>query len=89
MVEEPENGLHVGELKPLVERIEPDGQSGQFLFTSHSPYLIDLWDANLEGIHVLKPGRPTSVLVRPDPEKLRPLLDQMPLGELHFRELLA
>ena len=89
LIEEPENGLYVGHLKPLLEKIDRSGQFGQFVFTSHSPYFIDLWDSNLEGIHLLKPGKPSSVLVRPNPDKIRQLLDQMPLGELHYREMLG
>jgi predicted ATPase len=89
LIEEPENGLYVGHLKLLLERIDPSGRCGQFLFTSHSPYFIDLWDSNLEGLHLLKPGKPSSVLVRPAPDTVRRLLDQMPLGEMHYREMLA
>jgi predicted ATPase len=89
MIEEPENGLYVGHLKPLFEKIDPTGINGQFLFTSHSPYFIDLWENNLQGVHLLKPGKPSSVLVHPEHTKLEKLLDEMPLGELHFREMLA
>src|SRR5438445_518398 len=62
LVEEPENGLYVGHLKPLLERIDQSGQFGQFVFTSHSPYSIALWDSNLDAIHLLKPGKPSSRL---------------------------
>ncbi len=79
----------MGHLKPLLEKIDRSGQFGQFLFTSHSPYFIDLWDSNLEGIHLLKPGKPSSVLVPPNPDKIRQLLEQMPLGEMHYREMLV
>lgn len=89
IIEEPENGLYVGHLKPLLERIEPDGRLGQFIFTTHSPYFVDLFDKCLEGIHVFKAGTPSSVLTRPDPAKLKQLLDDMTLGELHFHDLLA
>ncbi len=89
IIEEPENGLYVGHLKPLLQRIEPDGKFGQFIFTSHSPYFVDLFDKYLEGLHVLKPGIPSSVLVRPDAGKLKPLLEDLTLGELHFQEMLA
>ncbi|MCI0534910.1 MAG: AAA family ATPase [Verrucomicrobiales bacterium] len=88
IIEEPENGLYVGLLKPLVERISPTGETGQFIFTSHSPYFIDLFDANLSGIHIVRPGSPSSVLSRPDPDSVRRMLDEMPLGEMHFRSLL-
>jgi predicted ATPase len=89
IIEEPENGLFVGHLKPLFQRIDPQGGGGQFIFTTHSPYFIDLFDDHLDGVHVLRPGKPSSVLVRPDPAKVRALLDQMPLGEMHFREMLG
>jgi hypothetical protein len=89
MIEEPENGIYVGHLKPLLQQIDMSGAAGQFIFTSHSPYFIDLFDSNLEGIHVIKPGKPSSVLVKPDPSKVKALLDQMPLGEMHYREMLA
>jgi predicted ATPase len=89
LIEEPENGLYVGHLKPLLEKIDPSGQFGQFIFTSHSPYFIDLWDANVDGIHLIKPGKPSSVLVRPNPDKVRQLLNDMSLGEMHYREMLG
>lgn len=89
MIEEPENGLYVGQLRPLFETIDPSGASGQFVFTSHSPYFIDLFENNLPGIHLLKPGKPSSILMQPDAAKVRTLLEQMPLGELHFREMLS
>jgi predicted ATPase len=89
IVEEPENGLHALELKPLLERIDPSGDSGQYVFTSHSPYFIDLFDKHLDGIHLLKAGLSATEITRPDPAKIRTLLDDMPLGELHFHELLT
>jgi len=89
IIEEPENGLYVGHLKPLIEQIDPSGDGGQFIFTTHSPYFIDLFDDNLDGIHIMKPGRPSSVLLKPDPQKISALLEKMPLGEMHFRELLG
>jgi predicted ATPase len=87
--EEPENGLYVGHLKPLLQRIESNGSLGQFIFTTHSPYFVDLFDKNLDGVHVLKAGTPSSVLSQPDLAKLKQLLDDMSLGEIHFHEMLA
>ena len=89
IIEEPENGLYVGCLKPLIEKIDVAGLNGQFVFTSHNPYFIDLFDDNLDGIHIVKSGHPSSVLNKPDPQKVKVLLDQMPLGEMHYREMLA
>jgi predicted ATPase len=88
IIEEPENGLYVGHLKPLLQRIEQDGKFGQFIFTSHNPYFVDLFDKCLEGLHVVKAGLTSSVLIRPDPQKIKSLLNDMTLGELHFQEML-
>jgi len=88
MIEEPENGLFVGHLKALFERIDPSGTQGQFIFTSHNPYFIDLFDGALDGIHVVKAGRTHSVVVRPAPSKIQERLGKFSLGEMHFRGLL-
>ena len=88
IIEEPENGLYVGLLKSLMERIPLSGECGQFIFTSHSPYFIDLFDANLPGIHALRPGSPSSVLSQPQTQNIHRLLDEMSLGEMHYRSLL-
>lgn len=88
IIEEPETGLFVGHLKELLSLIAPSGK-GQFIFTSHSPYFIDLFDGMLEGITVAKRGDRSSSLAPLDINRVRKQLEQMPLGEMHFRELLA
>lgn len=88
IIEEPENGIYVGLLKPLMQRISPTGEDGQFIFTSHSPHFIDLFDANLTGVHIISAGSTSSILSRPDVDSIGRMLDEMPLGELHFRDLL-
>jgi predicted ATPase len=89
IIEEPENGLYVGHLKPLFERLVAPGRKDQFIFTTHSPYFIDLFDSCLEGVHIVKPGVPSSEVKKPDPDKVKKLLQEMPLGEMHFREMLG
>lgn len=88
IIEEPENGLHVGYLKRLLEMIDPSGQAGQFIITSHNPYFIDLFGEHLEGLFYMEPGIPSATLHQPDAVKINKLLEEMPLGELHFRELI-
>src|SRR5207249_9321407 len=88
MIEEPENGIFVEHLKALLERVDPSGREGQLIFTSHSPYFIDLFDAALEGLFIIKPAETHSALIRPDAGKLRDRLGQFSLGEMHFRGLL-
>lgn len=89
IIEEPENGLYVRYLKPLFELIDPTGAGGQYIFTSHSPYFIDLFDAYLENITLMQDRGTYSALLKPDPAQVRKYLEEMPLGELHFREMLA
>jgi predicted ATPase len=87
--EEPENGLYVNVLRNLVQKIDVGGGGGQFIFTSHSPYFIDLFEKNLIGVHLMKPGISSSTLTQLDESRVKSLLERMPLGELHFREMLA
>jgi predicted ATPase len=89
IIEEPENGLYVGHLKPLFERLVAPGRKDQFIFTTHSPYFIDLFDSCLEGVHLIKPGVPSSEIRKLDVEKTKKLLAEMSLGEMHFREMLG
>jgi predicted ATPase len=90
LIEEPETGIFVGELKHLFQSIDPSGREGQYIFTSHSPYFVDLFDAHLDGVFVLKREKTHTTLVRPDPERVRHLIEEeFSLGELHFREMLG
>jgi len=90
VIEEAETGIFVGHLKDLFESIDPSGRGGQYIFTSHSPYFIDLFDAHLDGVFLLKREKTHTTLVRPDPERVRELIaDEFSLGELHFREMLG
>jgi predicted ATPase len=89
MIEEPENGLYVGMLKRLLEVMRDTPSRPQVIFTSHSPYFIDLFDDRLEGVFVMKRGEEHSSIVQPDVEKVKARLEKYPLGEMHFREMLV
>ena len=80
--------VFVGHLKPLFEKIDPSGEQGQFMFTSHNPYFIDLFDGTLEGLHTVKRDGSHSTVTRPAPGKIKDLLGSFSLGEMHFRGLL-
>ncbi len=90
MVEEPENGVFVGNLKPLFDRIDPSGKDGQYVFTSHAPYFIDLFDACLDGVWVARSPKPHThtTIERPPKDKMQKCLGEYSLGEMHFRGLL-
>jgi len=89
IVEEPENGLYVRYLKPLFELIDPSGIGGQYIFTSHAPYFIDLFDTQLENITLMQDKQTYSALVKPDTAQLQKYLEEWALGELHYREMLT
>lgn len=92
MIEEPENGVYVGHLKRLMELVTPSRdiqRNPQFIFSSHSPYFIDLFDQYLDGVFVMRSDETHSVIIKPGAAKLEPLLKDFDLGEAHFRELLA
>lgn len=89
IIEEPENGLYVGMLKRLLEVMRDTPSRPQVIFTSHSPYFIDLFDDRLDGVFVMKRGEKHSSIVQPDVEKVKSRLEKYPLGEMHFREMLV
>lgn len=90
VIEEAETGIFVGHLSDLFESIDPLGRGGQYIFTSHSPYFIDLFASHLDGVFLLKREKTHTLLVRPDPERVRQAVEnEFPLGEQHFREMLG
>jgi len=89
LFEEPENGIYVGFLRDLLQLVESAKSKPQVVFTSHSPYFIDLFDDRIESIFLLKRGDKHSMLSKPDVEKVRSRLERFPLGEQHFREMLG
>ena len=88
IIEEPENGIYVGFLKTLFEKISL-GRS-QLVFTSHAPYFIDLFDDRLGGIFVLDRRQGHTSITQPDTARVKKWLEKdFPLGEQHFREMLG
>ena len=63
VVEEPATGVYAGHLKELFSLVDRTGANGQFIFTSHSPYFIDLFDGLLDGVSVAKPGERNTPIV--------------------------
>ena len=88
IIEEPENGIYVGFLKTLFEKISLS--RSQFVFTSHAPYFIDLFDDRLGGIFVLDRRQGHTSITQPDAARVKKWLEKdFPLGEQHFREMLG
>ena len=88
LIEEPENGLHVGILKTLFEMADPPPAGPQLVFTSHAPYFIDLFDDRLDGIFLFDRDKGHTSITRPDPARVKAWLEDFPLGEQHFRDML-
>lgn len=88
LIEEPENGIYVGHLRKLLELADGPDVASQFLFTSHSPYFIDLFEDRLDSVFVISREETHSSVRNPDPSRVAGLLEKFQLGELHFRELL-
>ena len=88
LIEEPENGLHVGILKTLFEMADPPPTGPQLVFTSHAPYFIDLFDDRLDGIFLFDRDKGHTSITRPDPARVKARLEDFPLGEQHFRDML-
>ena len=88
MIEEPENGIHVGLLKTLLEMVDQFSGSPQLVFTSHAPYFIDIFDEHLGGLFVLNRRQGHTSIAQPDIDAVKMRLEKFPLGEQHFREML-
>lgn len=91
IIEEPENRLYRGLLPSLWEKLASFAPRGQFLFTSHSPYFIDLFERDLSSVTRLKrEGGITTARslaeYRQRFEHEREVSDAS-LGEQHFREI--
>lgn len=88
VIEEPENGLHVGVLKTLFDMAAPPPAGPQLVFSSHAPYFIDLFDDHLGGIFLFDRDKGHTSVTRPDAARVKARLEEFPLGEQHFRDLL-
>ena len=89
VIEEPENGLYVSFLKTLFEMADSAPSRSQLIFTSHAPYFIDLFDEYLNGVFVLSRQKEHTAISQPDIDDVKRRLENFPLGEQHFREMLG
>jgi len=83
-VEEPEHGIHpllFGPLLDLVRERCPSDGARQAILTTHSPDLVDAAEPH-EVVTVERDQKGRTLLVRPDPRKLRKWIEDFRLGEL-------
>ncbi len=72
LIEEPENGIYPGLLRRFFDLFEDWAPSSQFIFTSHSPYFIDMFDDKRQWVTILKKATDRSESFSPpniEPEK--------------------
>lgn len=78
IIEEPENGIYPGLLRYLIDLFEERSAAGQFIFTSHSPYFINFFDAFRDRVTLLRKENDRTVVVDipppDDQDDERPLL---------------
>jgi predicted ATPase len=66
IIEEPENGLFPGLLKTVLNWFDDWAPQSQFLFTSHSPFFIDLFDAKRRAVTLLSKKEDRTVCTTPE-----------------------
>ena len=54
IIEEPENGLFPGQLRQIFDLFEEWAPTSQFIFTSHSPYFIDMFDNKRDCVTIFR-----------------------------------
>ena len=86
LIEEPENGVHPGLLRWLIDLFEERASAGQFIFTSHSPYFIDMFDGFRDSVTLLRREKDRTVTKSPPPPEEGP--DRPMLSEEFSMELL-
>ncbi|MCP4519054.1 MAG: AAA family ATPase, partial [Delftia sp.] len=83
VIEEPEDALYVPKLKPLFQSLDASGDSGQYIFTSHSLYMIPMLSEHLKNIIIMQDQGTHSVLTRPDLAEARHYIEQIPIDKLY------
>jgi predicted ATPase len=89
LIEEPENSLYIGTIQTIWERLSSFAPRSQVVFTSHSPYFIDLFDRDLDSVTRLKKEGDvtTASSLRAYEPRIRQLREDFSLGELHFKDV--
>jgi predicted ATPase len=54
LIEEPENGIAPGHMRAIFDLFEERAPNSQFIFTSHSPYFINMFDGQREAVTLLR-----------------------------------
>ncbi len=87
VIEEPENGIYPGHLRVLVEMFEERAPDVQVLFTSHSPYIINLFDAHRDSVTLLRKSTGRTEILKVPPADAADA-DRLLLAEEYSMELI-
>ncbi len=85
VIEEPENGIYPGQLRAFFDLLEDRAPEAQFVFTSHSPYFINLFDAYRDSVTLLRRNKERTEVVAIPPAEDDP--DRLLLAEQYSMEL--
>jgi len=87
VIEEPENGIFPGLLRRFFDLFEEWAPTSQFIFTSHSPYFIDMFDDKREWVTVFKKATDRSESFHPPKRELGNGDDRLTLSMEYASEL--
>lgn len=88
MIEELENGIYANVLRDILEECENYAPEAQFLFTSHSPLFIDLFDGNREAVTILRRDQERTVTQRVSAAETTMHDERITLAEQYFSEMI-
>ncbi len=92
LIEEPENGIHPQRLEEVVRLFRDitkgvHGASAQIILTTHSPYLLDVVDLEIDQVLIFRREEDSARTVVPaDAAKLKAFLGEFKLGEIWFNQ---
>jgi predicted ATPase len=89
IIEEPENGIAPAYLRSIFDLFEERSPAGQFIFTSHSPYFIDLFDGARNSVTVLRKAADHTEIGQPPALASDQGPDRLTLSEEYATELVG
>lgn len=89
VIEEPENGIAPGVLRGLFNLFEERAPGAQFIFTSHSPYFIDLFDGDRDSVSLLRRAEDRTEVLSPSLADTARDADRLTLSEEYAMELIG
>ncbi len=86
-IEEPEDGIYPGVLRRFYDLFEEWAPTSQFIFTSHSPYFIDMFDDKRESVTIFRKATDRSESLTPPRAEVQNGDDRLTLSDEYALEL--